>query len=90
MSDANARTLLELLGLDIEGFRDCPAEDFLGRCSSRGRSAPPTRVLPAHAVDGNARVIECGRRPGYIQDQLEQLHRVAVWAVEKDRAVQWG
>ncbi|WP_206663661.1 hypothetical protein [Prescottella subtropica] len=90
MSNTNAVMLLDLLGLDTEGFGDCPADDFLGRVLVASALSPADEGVPAHAVGGNPRMIDCGRRPGYIQERLGDLHRLAAWAVENGRTVQWG
>ncbi|MBM4569106.1 hypothetical protein GS489_00960 [Rhodococcus hoagii] len=90
MSNTNAVTLLGLLGLDTEGFGDCPADDFLGRVLVAAALSPADEGVPAHTTGGAPRMVECGRRSGYIQGRLGDLHRLATWAVAHDRAVQWG
>ncbi|MDN5894442.1 MAG: hypothetical protein L0H93_10495 [Nocardioides sp.] len=49
--------------------------------------AAPTNAAPV--PDAAARWIECGRRPGYLQDVVERLHEVAQWAIDHGRDVLW-
>jgi hypothetical protein len=90
MSNANARILLDLLGLAGEDCGDCPADDFMGRVLVADALSPADEGVPVHDVASSPRVIECGRRPGYIQSQLDQLREVAAWSAAKGRDVQWA
>ena len=91
MSNANARTLLDLLGFDgEEDCGDCPADDFLGRVLVAAALSAADEGMPAYEAAGNPRMVECGRRAGYIPAQLDQLREVAEWAAAQGRDVQWA
>ncbi|QBI56821.1 hypothetical protein [Streptomonospora litoralis] len=110
VSNANAATLLRLLGLRPEQHADAPdavgplgivlhdelagiapAEDILGRVLTA------TALLDVATDDANGRpmvrdgnVIDCGRRPGYLAERLQQLAEVAAWARDHGAAVVWA
>lgn len=90
VSNANAIRLLEVLGLpctfDMLGDSE-PADDFLGRVLMALAVNPADPGLPA-IEEGN--VIDCGRRPGYLEDRLGQLRDVAAWAAAHRKVVMWG
>lgn len=69
-----------------------PAQDFLGRVLVAQAVNPadagvPARVMPS---EGGATMIDCGRREGYSEDRLGQLHELAEFAVSRGRTIQWG
>ena len=94
MSNSNAAVVCGSLGIDLEEWGWCgglPAEDFLGRVLVALAIQPSDEGIPSHEVPtGGARWIECGRRPGYIQERLAQLHELAAWAVEHGAEIDFG
>lgn len=67
------------------------AEDFLGRVLLASALTPVDEGVPAHAVPGtNARIIDCGRPAGYLQDRLDALHEIATYAVAHKLPVTWA
>ncbi|WP_082921137.1 MULTISPECIES: hypothetical protein [unclassified Rhodococcus (in: high G+C Gram-positive bacteria)] len=90
VSNANAATLLDVLGFSGECSGACSAEDFLGRVLTAEALSPQDAGVPAHQVGASPRVIDCGRRAGYIQERLEELRVIAEWARAHDRRVQWA
>jgi len=103
VSNANARLLLEALGLPFEdGSGSLDADDFLGRVLTALAVAPEDAGVPVHqmvpgestifgpVVEGGATFIDCGRRPGYLQERLLQLEEVATHSLLAGRKVSWG
>jgi hypothetical protein len=101
MSNANAVVVCSSLGIDLEAEGWCgslPAEDFLGRVLLALAITPTDEGIPAHEVAqefkpswvGQARMIECGRREGYTQERLTQLHELAAWAVAHGAEISFG
>lgn len=91
VSNANAATLLEVLGLDtIELMGAESAEGFLGRVLMASAVSPEDAGIPAHVAVGNPRWIEGGRRPGYIQERLEQLRTLAEFARSGQAQITWA
>lgn len=103
MSNANAATVCATLGVDLEDWGWCgslTAEDFLGRVLVALAIQPADEGVPAHEVPfgvpgrpawtGEARFIECGRAPGYIQERLGQLRELADWAVANGTEISFG
>lgn len=91
ISNVNAVTVLDTLGVNIDGEELCgglPAEDFLGRVLTALAIAPESPEIPSYAVSPN--VIACGRPAGYLQDRLRGLHEVAEFALAHDRDVTWA
>lgn len=94
ISNDNARLILSLLGVVHDGedlFGALPASDLLGRALIALAVAPVDEGVPAHEVPGpGARLVNCGRHPGYSEDRLRAIAEVAQWAITHDREVQWG
>lgn len=103
VSNANARLVLEALGLPFEdGSGGLDAEDFLGRVLMALAVAPADAGVPQHRLvpgestifgtvtEHGATFIDCGRREGYLQERLVQLEEVARHAIGKGREVSWG
>lgn len=95
MSSSNAAVVCGALGIDLaeEGWcGSLPAEDFLGRVLMALAIQPSDEGVPARddTVPGQVRWIECGRRPGYIQERLAQLHELAQWAVAHQAEIDFG
>ncbi len=93
VSNANAKLLLDVLGYaaDIEageysGVAD--SEEFLGRILTALAVAPADAGAPWHRT--TPRFIECGRRPGYLQEKLHALHEIALWCRDNRRRIQWA
>ena len=90
MANGNAATVLEVLGLDaVELMGGEPADAFLGRVLMAMAVSPEDAGVPAHTAVDNARWIECGRRPGYVQERLEQRHALAEFAKGLGAEVCW-
>lgn len=86
----NAAYLLVLLGygpvVDLNGR--VPAEDFLGRVLvAEALSGPEDGYLP-QATYG--RMVDCGRRPGYVLERLADLRVVAEAAVSAGAGICWA
>lgn len=97
VSNSNARTILEALGIDTsDGLcGEMPADLFLGSALLADALTPADAGVPAHhSVDHNGqlntRVIDCGRPAGYMQDRLAQLAELARWCGLGGRPVVWG
>lgn len=94
VSSANAVVLCGSLGIDLEFEGWCgslPAQDFLGRVLLALAIEPADEGIPSHELPtGGVRWVECGRRPGYIQERLLQLHELAEWAAENGAEVDFG
>lgn len=96
VSNMNARTLLDALGLDggddLVGGMD--AETFLGAvllamASDRDDSGvAPVDVYAG--IGGGARVVDCGLRPGYFADRFGAFYALATEAVRLGRDVVWS
>lgn len=89
MANGNACRVLGELGYPDEAvaFGDDTAQGFLGRVLLALAVVPADEGVPAVA-DGN--MVDCGRRPGYLQDRLGDLHRVALWCRDHERRVVWS
>lgn len=94
MSNSNAAVVCDALGINLEEEGWCgsvPAENFLGRVLVALAIQPSDEGIPSHELPtGGVRWIECGRRPGYTQDRLAQLHALATWAVENNAEIDFG
>jgi hypothetical protein len=94
MSNSNAAVVCAALGIDLDAEGWCgslPAEDFLGRVLVALAIQPSDEGIPVHELPtGGVRWVECGRRPGYIQERLGQLHELAQWAVAHGAEVDFG
>lgn len=76
------------------------ADQFLGRVLTALALSPedsgtpdfemPHRVSPETGRAVGATMVQCGRRAGYLQDRLAQLHSLAQWCQTHDRKVVWG
>lgn len=102
MSNSNAHRVCQALGieLDPDWCGNSDAEVFLGRVLLALALSPADEGIPAHEIPfgvpgrpawtGQARFIECGHAPGYLQDRLAQLRELADWAVANQAVVMWG
>lgn len=72
-------------GNDLEG--ECDSTDLLGRVDLALALCPPDAGVPGYALD--SRTIDCGRRPGWLQDRLAALREIAVYAGARGRRVDW-
>jgi hypothetical protein len=92
LSDGNAAQVFDLLGLHYDGdVGETSAEDLLGRVLL----AQALLDVTADDEDGRpevsvGRLIECGRRPGYLAEKLSEVHAIATWAHERQLAVWWS
>lgn len=90
VSNANAGTLLRALGLYEQGGDLTGAlsgEEFASKVIQARVLTPQDAGVPAMAYGA---VQDCGRRPGYIQERLDQLQEIANFAWDKGVAVTWG
>lgn len=79
MANANAAFVLDSLGLPTDDLSGgLPADDFLGRVLMALAVAPQDEGVPAYddTRPGGPQWTECGRREGYLQDQLEALREL--------------
>jgi hypothetical protein len=92
MSNANARHLLDALGLDTDDLTGhVPAETFEGAVLLALAINPADEGIPAHElVPGRPNVIDCGRRPGYTEERLGELRTLAAFARERRLTVVWS
>lgn len=89
ISASNARHLADLLGLGPDIW-DVPAldpDDLMGRVLIAQAISPIDAGVPATAA---GQVIDCGRRPGWAQERLAQLHDVAAAAKQLGVRVMWA
>lgn len=98
VSNANAATLLDVLGIGVPSGEDeetaedrycgvMAAEDFLGRVLIAQALSPVDAGVPA-TRSGNW--VDGGRAEGYVNDRLDRLRTVASRAVELGVPVTWG
>jgi hypothetical protein len=97
MSNSNAAMVVESLGFTLGGDGDwageMDAEVFLGRVLLALAISPADEGMPSYEHDripGMARMIEGARRPGYLQERLEQLRELAIWARDHSTAIWWS
>jgi hypothetical protein len=95
LANTNAARILEVLGFhddvaagDLVGGMLAP--EFLGRVLMALAVEPADEGLPGAALPGpGALWIDCGRRPGYIQEQLGRLHDLAL-AADPGEEIVWS
>jgi hypothetical protein len=102
---SSARAVLYALGLSVpDPDGDCfdqgdvpfagvlDASDLLGRILCAVAVAPEDAGLPAHQETGRygAVLLDCGRKPGYLQEKLAQLRSLCQWAEARGQQVQWS
>jgi hypothetical protein len=68
---------------------ECDALDLLGRIDLALALSPVDEGTPWHPVTPGGNFLDCGRRPGYLQDRLHVLRAIAVHARELHRRVTW-
>lgn len=90
VSNTNATTLLQALGLhevygDLTG--SLSGAEFAAKVMQARVLEPQDAGVP---VSTSGIVVDCGRQPGYVQDRLESLQKVADFAWDKDAVVTWG
>jgi hypothetical protein len=96
VTTTNAFHLLGLLGITVEDgehpMGSMSAADFLGRVLVAQAVSPADAGVPpvTTTYESGTTVINCGRREGYSEDRLEQLHELAEFAVDRKRAIQWA
>lgn len=85
---------MDALGLKPEGSDltgAVPAGDFLGRVLLALAIAPADEGVPSEDMPKTGvLMVNCGRRAGYLQEQLGYLREVADYAVAHNIEVQWG
>lgn len=88
MANTNASMVLDLLGHDTnELYGSESGEEFLGRVLIALGLTPEDEGRPT-VVDGN--LTECGTPPGYKHSRLNQLHELAVHAVNAKTTITWA
>lgn len=95
LSNVNAAFVLDALGYPRDVYDDlsgsASGEDLAGRISMALALSPEDEGVPAHeAVGSGARVINCGRAPGYLQDRLSDLWALAQFSIKTGRVVTWA
>ena len=96
VSNTNGLRLLESLGLSTpeepQYFGTVSAEDFLGRTLIALALEPTDEGIPLvdSITSGGARLIECGRPVGYLQQKLEMLRDVITFAQKHNSNISWG
>lgn len=93
------------IDLDAEGWcGSLPAQDFLGRVLVALAIAPVDEGMPSHVLqpgddagpllgivgENGPTIIQGARRPGHLQERLDQLRQLADWAVVHDADVYWS
>ena len=94
MSNSNAHRVALTLGIDLEEWGwagEMDAQEFLGRVLLALALEPEDAGIPPHEVPtGGPRLIECGRREGYLQERLGHLHDLAQHAIRVGKPVQFS
>jgi hypothetical protein len=96
VNNANAGVLFESLQLGDHGDPyqggEIRADELLARIAASAELDPPDLGRESSVDDepGHATMIDCGRRPGYLQDRLLDLRRVALEAERRGVGVTWG
>jgi len=87
LSNTNAFSLLESLGLTGESYGQLPSEDFAGRALLAMALLPSDDGMESFQ-EGN--IIHGGRQPGYTQGKLAKLIELSNWAMKNKAEVTWG
>lgn len=92
LNNGNAATVMSALGYTGDtSIGSDDAEAFLGRVLTALAVAPADAGVPAHEMSGGgAPMVACGRPEGYLQQRLQHLHEVAMWAVQRGTLVTWA
>jgi|LauGreDrversion2_3_1035106.scaffolds.fasta_scaffold01742_3 hypothetical protein len=96
MSNTNAVRVLELLGFDSEDgvpyTGTCSTDDFEGRVTLARALTPSDSGIPVMTTvhENGPTVVDFGRRPGYLQDRLNQLSDLAALARTHNSPISWG
>ena len=106
MSNSNAAQVASTLGIDLDAEGWCGnmgAEDFLGRIlvalalSPADEGMPSFQLAPGDSAgifgtvrEGGPTFIQGARRPGYLQERLEQLRELADWALANGAEISFG
>ncbi len=100
LSNINASALLTYLGLPAGPAGDLDAQDLIVRCATIRHTGHGLDALgqpdPGHPIDdgglsrldvdlGGPRLIDCGRRPGYLAERLAALEQIAVDALVSEQ-----
>jgi hypothetical protein len=90
VSNANARALLQWLDLEYgDLWGEINASELAAKC--RRRLWPEERNIdPGVPAVEEGRVIDCGRRPGYLPERTAQLLKLAEEAQKMGVTVSWG
>jgi len=91
LGNSNAYDLMRWLDIRADEYGDIPARELAAKCQRRlwdvDRNHDPEVEGWEQGGEGKARVISCGRRPGYLRDTTERLLKVAQKAGE--RLIAW-
>lgn len=98
LNNRNAADLIRWLGMDVftlwsTEYGHCDAKELAARCRRRLWDEPRNYDVgldTSHeeTVEGGARLIECGRDPGYLRHTVGKLLKIAERA--GDNLVAWG
>ena len=76
-------------GDDTPLVGELPAEQMLGRVELALALAPADAGIPVRDLNPAGTVVDFGRPAGYLQDRLNVLREVALFARDQDRDVIW-
>jgi hypothetical protein len=92
VSNGNGLYILQTLGFEQPEYTGVlSADDFKGRVLLAEALSPVDEGLPSYQLATNgATIYNCGRAPGYLQDKLIQLLKIAEFAKANNSDVTWG
>ncbi len=91
VNSRNGAMLLDALGFitpEQQSTGECDAADFLGRVLLALAITPIDAGRPGTVL--RVGWTDCGRRPGYLHEQLHRLHEIAEWAVLHGELIVWA
>jgi hypothetical protein len=90
LANANAYDLMSFLGLEADYAGTVSADAVLGAALVAEAVAPRDPGHEGGADPRNPRMIECGRRPGYLNDRTAQIRALAEAAKAHGASVSWS
>jgi hypothetical protein len=90
VSNVNARDILSFLGVEFDYCGTLSADELLGATLVAEAVAPRDPGHEGGADPRNPRMIECGRRPGYLNDRTAQIRALAEAAKAHGASVSWA
>lgn len=92
LNNRNAHDLLDWIGLKFEECGSVSARDMAAKCRRRLWNEPRNYDIGIESTEenqlGHAKVVNCGRDPGYLRHKTEKLLEIADWA--GDNLIAWG